>query len=36
MWEIFKAFIKDEIMSKKGGLRKDWEEFSFMDLSVIL
>ena len=28
MWDIFDGFIKDEIMSKRGGLRKDWEEFS--------
>ena len=34
MWEIFEGFVKDEIMSKRGGLRKDWEEFSTMDIRV--
>ena len=34
MWEIFDGFIKEEIMSKRGGLRKDWEEHSLMDTRV--
>lgn len=34
MWEIFEAFIDAEIISKRGGLIKDWEEFSTMDIRV--